>query len=80
MKHLFGPINRNGRGPFRVHASLLFEPRDLWVGVYWDTYWETGRKKLTVYLTVVPMLPIRITATVGHSPSRALLGLFQKED
>jgi hypothetical protein len=39
----------------RVTISLGFEPRDLWVGVYW-TLAEHG---LDIYVCILPMLPIR---------------------
>lgn len=46
-------------------VAVVFEPRDLWVGVYWnrDEYgssnWRTRR--LRVYVCIVPMLPIVFT-------------------
>jgi hypothetical protein len=44
---------------------LKFEPRDLWVGVYWNV---TGaqelpnplKRRIDVYICLVPMLPIHI--------------------
>jgi len=38
---------------------LLFEPRDLWVGVYWDL----RPKELRIYVCFLPCLPILITVT-----------------
>lgn len=40
-----------------LRARFEFEPRDLWVGVYWDrspTHWH-------VYLTAVPCLPLHVS-------------------
>lgn len=40
----------------RFVLELIFEPRDLWLGVYWNTsywYWE-------VYICIIPTLPIHI--------------------
>lgn len=46
-------LSRPGRA---ISISLLFEPRDLWVGVYWDK----GVSSLLVYICLVPVLPIKI--------------------
>ena len=40
----------------RPTISLRYEPRDLWIGVYWDRpIWG-----LVIYICILPMLPIRI--------------------
>jgi len=46
----------------RVSVSLLFEMRDLWVGVYWDKVPDVMSTPLrwSVYICVVPMFPICI--------------------
>jgi hypothetical protein len=42
---------------------LLWEPRDMWVGVYWTRdEVAPGVPLLTVYVCVVPCLPIRLCA------------------
>lgn len=41
---------------FKWRACCYFEPRDLWVGVFWDrknTY-------LFIYICIVPCFPIRL--------------------
>lgn len=43
-----------------VQVRWLFEPRDLWVGVYWDIGSKAMYSKLSVYICLLPMLPIRI--------------------
>lgn len=43
---------------FGWELSLVFEPRDLWVGLYWT--WET-ETMLNLYVCLLPMLPIRLT-------------------
>lgn len=48
----------------RMAVALLFEPRDLWFGVFWDTYWEGPRKELIVYVCILPMFPIRVSTTI----------------
>lgn len=41
-------------------VQLLFEPRDLWIGVYWEILMEMGTQWCTLYITIVPMFPWRI--------------------
>jgi hypothetical protein len=41
--------------------EILFEPRDIWIGVYWTWRRETlDAHSLHVYICVVPMLPIHL--------------------
>lgn len=44
-----------GRGS---SAALEWEPRDVWVGVYWRR--SRGRGVLDVYVCVLPCLPIHL--------------------
>ncbi len=54
----------------RPQLTVKFEPRDLWVGCFWD---YTARDKadiydyaeLRFYFCIVPMLPIILTLTWG---------------
>ena len=52
-----------------MKLEIKFEPRDLWVGIFWDFndipvgFYETGYKILKVYLCLVPMFPIIFTVT-----------------
>jgi hypothetical protein len=51
--------------------KLLFEPRDLWIGFYWDLEKEVTTvfsgdecyrtRRLLVYITLLPCLPLRLT-------------------
>lgn len=41
-----------------VKVKIYFEPRDLWIGVYWD---RKGSILTHVYVCLVPCLPIRFT-------------------
>ena len=45
-----------------MKARLLFEPRDIWVGIYIakPSVGIAGRWQ-SIYICIVPMLPIRIT-------------------
>lgn len=46
----------------RPEVKLKFEPRDLWVGVYWNLAEsiESTYKRLDVYVCIVPTLPLRL--------------------
>lgn len=55
---------------------IYFEPRDIWVGVYWTTRWETdnphdgAERWLDVYICVLPCLPVRVTTRLRRSQER----------
>ena len=38
--------------PWEYRTVLMFEPRDCWVGLYWD--------RLFIYVCALPCLPLRI--------------------
>lgn len=40
-----------------IEIGFLFEPRDCWIGVFWDT---DGSHRLSVYVALLPMLPLRV--------------------
>lgn len=40
-----------------MHMKIYFEPRDLWVGIYWTRDGTIMR----LYICLLPMLPIRIS-------------------
>ncbi len=45
--------------------ELLFEPRDLWVGVYWTRRAQgfDGPGELHIYACALPCLPLHIVLT-----------------
>lgn len=45
----------------RWRVRLLFEPRDLWLGVFWDrrSGYAPGLNGLWVYVCLFPCLPIK---------------------
>jgi hypothetical protein len=46
----------NTQGTRRVKIKLKFEPRDIWIGVYWTI----TSNVLHIYVCIVPLLPIHI--------------------
>ncbi len=51
----------------RITAKPLWEPRDLWLGLFWKKP-EPGT--VVLFLCVVPCLPVRITLSRGSTPER----------
>jgi len=52
----------------KIKVKILFEPRDMWVGLYWKYYGDIfpGRTtyhchRFRVWICIVPMFPIRLT-------------------
>jgi hypothetical protein len=45
-------------------VRLLFEPRDLWVGIYWRVirFYQPPRRprRWDIYICLIPTLPIRV--------------------
>lgn len=51
---------------WKPKIKIYFEPRDIWVGVYWSRSQSLTQLVdiLRVYICIVPMLPIRLTWTI----------------
>lgn len=46
----------------RVQVNVLFEPRDLWVGVYREeSFWEMGELWTPFYIAPIPTLVVLLT-------------------
>lgn len=43
----------------RLNVSIKFEPRDLWIGVFWTRQGGPAYYILDIYICLLPMLPIR---------------------
>lgn len=61
------------RPPWGLLPSLwvewLFEPRDLWFGVYWTRNEKVGWKHhVDIYVCVLPMLPVKLMLRWGGIP------------
>ena len=50
----------------RWSVRVLWEPRDLWIGIYWNHERHNGfiTETLDIYVCLVPCLPIRFTREV----------------
>jgi hypothetical protein len=48
----------------RGRLALIFEPCDFWIGGFWD------RRRRTLYLIAVPMLPLRVKFPVPMARRR----------
>lgn len=45
-----------------IRMGIKFEPRDLWIGIYWDTSNEADHfQHLKIYICIVPLFPIWIS-------------------
>lgn len=49
-----------------MKIKIFFEPRDIWVGVFWDldivdTPYGPLFENYRVYICIIPMFPIKIT-------------------
>ena len=42
----------------KTQLQIKFEPRDIWVGVYWTTRDGVFDRGLDFYVCILPMLPI----------------------
>jgi hypothetical protein len=51
----------SGHPKRKIRVRLLWEPRDLWVGVYWTVDREATYPRLRVYVCLLPTLPILVT-------------------
>lgn len=43
-----------------MKIELKFEPRDIWIGVYWTITSTVSGDVLHIYICIVPLLPIHI--------------------
>ena len=54
---------------FRIFGpDFRFEPRDLWVGVYWRENQVELRPGLQIYICIVPAIVIRLSIAWGKTP------------
>lgn len=50
-----------------MKIKIKFEPRDIWIGVYWTTNFLWTRKEsvktVKIYICIIPCLPIILYGT-----------------
>lgn len=46
-----------------AERSIKFEPRDIWIGVFWNLSTTVMTGRLLVYICILPMLPIKLAFT-----------------
>lgn len=46
--------------------ALVFEPRDIWVGLFWDHEEVAGGGVWRFFICVVPMFPIIVRVTTAR--------------
>lgn len=44
--------------PHRISVKLLLN--DAWVGVYWRTRFENGSRMVSVFVCIIPFVPVRL--------------------
>ena len=50
----------DSKHPVRFSLTFGFEPRDLWVGLFWNTGNVDGETFTAYYVCLLPMLPISV--------------------
>lgn len=63
--HLSLPWPRDDWGSAVAGLHLEFQPRDLWLGCYWESEWEGPHRFLTLYLCLLPMVPLVVSVKTG---------------
>jgi hypothetical protein len=43
-----------------MKITIQFKLADMWVGLFWKTYWETGYKFWNIWICLIPTLPLCI--------------------
>lgn len=49
----------------RIKAQIQWEPRDIWIGLFWRTTERERNRYLHLYVCVVPFLPMHVTVWLG---------------
>lgn len=57
---------KNPWGSKTSRIALIFEPRDCWVGFYWNV--NRGMWWFELYVIIVPMLPVKFTWRLPSHP------------
>ena len=58
---LFRLYFERGKTDNKISAKVLWEPRDLWIGVYWDrSRLGDALQSVKVFICIIPCLPFRL--------------------
>lgn len=56
-----------------MKIRIKFEPRDLWIGVYWTFLWTRTFSRtynvLKIYICIIPMFPILLAINTTNKPN-----------
>ncbi len=62
-------------------AQFQFEPRDLWVGLFWRTKHavQDPHYTLHIYLCLIPLVPLHITLLLRGKPVESVVEAKEKK-
>lgn len=63
------PLMADRRRPQNWRVRVFWEPRDLWVGLYWTRVWSShpSGDGMAFYLCLLPCLPIVVSFNYGFA-------------
>jgi hypothetical protein len=56
----------------RFSIGFKFEPRDLWVGIYWTMSEDAWARFLEIYVCIIPTLPLHVVIERGKKNNDGL--------
>lgn len=57
-------------GKYEITSQLKFEPRDLWIGVYWNPVSNLVWRTLLIYICFLPTIVWKIRIAKRRSDAR----------
>lgn len=64
-------LKRRNVNRARIKAQLQFEPRDIWIGLFWQTNHDMPLPYYTlhIYVCLVPLIPLHVTVLLRDASS-----------